>query len=140
MRLSTVLPTAIVLFAASALAQDGVLSAIQTAAQSEAGEVIGSATAALGSAAATALGGVTGTASAPNATATGLIESGLANATGVNATGTGLHNATGTHSGIIGMPSGNSTNSTGGASTLGIHILPGVAAIGAFVYSGLVGF
>jgi hypothetical protein len=80
-----------------------------------------------------------------NATSTGLMVSGVANVTGVNATGvsvTGIHNATGTHSGINTIPTGNGTklNETSDASTLGIHILPGVAAIGAFVYSGLVGF
>lgn len=75
-----------------------------------------------------------------NATATDLIGSGIANATGVNATG--IHNATGTHSGIGSIPTGNGTqlNGTSDASALGIHILPGVAAIGAFVYSGLMGF
>jgi hypothetical protein len=45
------------------------------------------------------------------------------------------------------MPSANGTNDTSpmpsdtsDASSMGIHMLPGVAAIGAFVYSGLIGF
>ncbi|GHJ86631.1 hypothetical protein NliqN6_3033 [Naganishia liquefaciens] len=159
MRFSTIVPTAVTIFAASVLAQEtgqtGVASILESFASSKANSVLSSATQAASAASDAADDLLSTVRQQPSPTATEDATGIVTVATGTSlATGPGIATHSGSHSSGMAVPSGGVVNTngtkvngtsmegelTGGALAMGVHMFSGLAAASVFAYGTLVGF